>query len=184
MSVGRHIIQYPKEYSLCAGCTSCEIVCSLLHDGVVGHGYNRIFLKRVEPEMMHRIYACMHCDDHPCYAKCPKKDKAMIIDENNVVYIDEAECIGCGLCAKACSFEPSRINMVKSQDKSKRKAKKCDLCRTRPEGPACIEWCPVRCIGMSDEPMPILPETGSEVPDGAVENMTEELADELAYGEA
>jgi Fe-S-cluster-containing hydrogenase component 2 len=74
----------------------------------------------------------------------------MKIDEKNIVYIDEDMCIGCGLCVKACVFTPSRINMVKSADKSKRKAKKCDLCRTRPEGPACVEWCPVRCIGLSD----------------------------------
>ena len=39
--------------------------------------------------------------------------------------------------------------MVKSTDKAMRKAKKCDMCRTRPEGPACVEWCPVRCIGES-----------------------------------
>lgn len=75
----------------------------------------------------------------------------MIIDENNIVYIDENECIGCGLCAKACVFTPTRINFVNSTDKTKRKAKKCDLCRTRPEGPACVEWCPVRCIGTSDQ---------------------------------
>jgi Fe-S-cluster-containing hydrogenase component 2 len=159
---GRHIVQYPKEFSLCAGCTSCEIVCSLLHDGVVGHGYNRIFLKRSEPDMMHTIYACMHCEDHPCYEKCPKKGAAMLLDENGIVSINEGECIGCGLCVKACSFTPPRINMVKSKDKAKRKAKKCDLCRTRPEGPACIEWCPVRCIGMNDEPLPV-----TDIPDGA-----------------
>jgi Fe-S-cluster-containing dehydrogenase component len=93
----------------------------------------------------------MHCDDHPCYEKCPKKDKAMLIDDSGIVYINEDECIGCGLCVKACPYGPPRINMVKSKDKKQRKAKKCDLCRNRPEGPACVEWCPVRCIGVSDE---------------------------------
>jgi carbon-monoxide dehydrogenase iron sulfur subunit len=75
----------------------------------------------------------------------------MKIDENNIVYIDEENCIGCGLCVKACVFTPSRINFVKSDDKAKKKAKKCDLCRTNPEGPACVKWCPVRCIGLSDQ---------------------------------
>ena len=28
---------------------------------------------------------------------------------------------------------------------------KCDLCRGNPEGPQCIKWCPVRCIGLSDD---------------------------------
>jgi Fe-S-cluster-containing hydrogenase component 2 len=155
-------------------------VCSLLHDGVVGHGYNRIFLKRSEPDMMHTIYACLHCEDHPCYEKCPKKGAAMLLDENGIVSINEDECIGCGLCVRACSFEPPRINMVKSKDKAKRKAKKCDLCRTRPEGPACIEWCPVRCIGMSDEPLPVTAENAAETA-GIPAN---ERADDLAYGKA
>lgn len=147
---GNHIVQYSPDYSFCAGCTSCEVVCTLTHDGLVSPSYNRIFVNRDNRSMVHTVQACQHCADHPCYEKCPKKDQAMRIDENNIVFIDESHCIGCGLCMKACVFTPSRINMVKSADKTKRKAKKCDLCRTRPEGPACVEWCPVRCIGLSD----------------------------------
>lgn len=146
---GNHIVQYVPDYSFCAGCTSCEVVCTLTHDGLVSPCHNRIFVSRDNRSMVHTILACQQCADHPCYDKCPKKGQAMKIDDNNIVYIDENECIGCGLCAKACVFTPSRINMVVSTDKSKRKAKKCDLCRTRAEGPACVEWCPVRCIGLS-----------------------------------
>jgi Fe-S-cluster-containing hydrogenase component 2 len=65
------------------------------------------------------------------------------------------------LCAKACVFDPPRINVVKSKDKDKRKARKCDMCRTRPEGPACVQWCPVRCIGVSCEAAPV-PPSGQE----------------------
>lgn len=148
---GNHIVQYSPEYSFCAGCTSCEVVCTLTRDGLVSPSYNRIFVMRDNRSMIHTVLSCRQCSDHPCYEACPKKDEAMKIDKNNIVYIDEDMCIGCGLCAKACVFTPSRINMVKSADKSKRKAKKCDLCRARPEGPACVEWCPVRCIGLSDQ---------------------------------
>lgn len=102
--------------------------------------------------MIHRIYACQHCVDHPCYHACARKDQAMCLDENGIVYINEEYCIGCKRCIKACVFDPPRINYVKSSDKSKRKAKKCDLCRTRPEGPACVEFCQVRCLGISDLP--------------------------------
>lgn len=153
-SYGNHIVQYPMDYSLCAGCTTCEIVCTLTHDGLVSPSYNRIFVDRGTRSMVHTILSCQHCSDHPCYNACPKKDKAMCIDENNIVYINENECVGCGLCRKACVFEPSRINMVISDDKKQRKAKKCDMCRTRPEGPACVQWCPVKCIGMSKDPLP------------------------------
>jgi Fe-S-cluster-containing hydrogenase component 2 len=150
----RHISQYPSSYSLCAGCTSCEIVCSLTHDKVVGPQYNRIFLHRSDADMLHTILFCYHCSDHPCYESCPSKDKAMRLNENNIAWIDEEYCIGCGKCMRSCRFSPSRINLVRDRDKGKRKAKKCDLCRTRPEGPACVQYCPVRCIGMSDEPRP------------------------------
>ena len=146
---GNHVVQYSPEYSFCAGCTSCEVVCALVHDGLVSPSYNRIFVDRDIRTMVHTILSCQQCADHPCYDKCPKKDSAMKIDENNIVWIDEENCIGCGLCARACVFTPSRINLVRSKDKTERKAKKCDMCRTRPEGPACIEWCPVRCIGES-----------------------------------
>ena len=78
----------------------------------------------------------------------------MRIDENNIVYVNEEECIGCGLCAKACVMTPARISIVKDPDKKKRKAKKCDLCRTRTEGPACVQYCPSRCLGLSLAPLP------------------------------
>jgi Fe-S-cluster-containing hydrogenase component 2 len=160
---GPHVVQYSMEYSLCSGCTFCEIICSLTHDGVVGPQYNRIFVEKKRRSMIHKILSCQHCDDHPCYEKCPKKDEALCIDENNIAYIDEEKCIGCGLCVRACRFAPSRINMVKNKDRSKRKAKKCDLCRSRPEGPACIEWCSVQCLGRSDRSIKMKSDTEEAV---------------------
>ena len=151
-----HIIQAPKEYSLCTGCITCEMMCSLLHDGCVGLQHNRIFLEpgRIK-EMVHTIHSCQQCDDHPCYEACPKKDSAMCIDgETGIVYIDEENCIGSGKCQKACRFTPSRINLVKSKDKTQRKAKKCDLCWDMEDGPQCIKWCPAMCLALSDGPIP------------------------------
>jgi Fe-S-cluster-containing dehydrogenase component len=151
-----HIVQYSQDYSLCAGCTSCEVVCSLVHDGLVGPCYNRIFLKRGTTNMLHTVLACMHCEDPSCYKKCPRQGEAMCFDEElGIAYINEEGCIGCGACRRACIFSPSRINLIKSKERSRRKAKKCDLCRTRDEGPACVQWCPVRCIGLSDQPRPV-----------------------------
>ena len=146
---GPHIEQIPPEESFCAGCNTCEIVCSLTHDGLVSPSYNRIFVEKDARMMYHAILACHHCSDHPCYDACPKKDQAMNISGDGVAYIAEEHCIGCGLCRKACAFDPPRINLVKSADKALRKAKKCDLCRERGDGPACVQWCPVRCIRVS-----------------------------------
>ena len=150
-----HIVQYPRTYSQCTGCHSCELACSLTHEGVTGPDYGRIFCQLGDLKtMIHTVVSCQHCDDHPCYNACPKKDKAMCIDENGIVYINEEFCIGCGLCQKNCKYTPSRINLVKSKDKSKRKAKKCDLCRNRQEGPACVQYCPALCLGVSTDDLP------------------------------
>lgn len=149
---GNHVVQYSPEYSLCAGCESCAIMCGLTHDGYTGPGNSRIKVNLGTRSMIHQILSCYHCKDHPCYEACPKKDLAMKIDPNlDIVYIDHEYCIGCGLCAKNCKFTPSRIVMQKDKIRKNWKANKCDLCRNRPEGPACVEYCPVRCIGMSDD---------------------------------
>jgi Fe-S-cluster-containing hydrogenase component 2 len=144
-----HIVQSPPETSLCTGCSTCEIVCSLIHEGCVSPSFSRIFVERKNRTMVHSVLSCRQCADHPCYDRCPKKDSAMCIDEKGIIYINEDKCIGCGLCVKACVFDPPRINFVKAEDKQLRKAKKCDLCKDRPEGPACVQWCPVRCLSLS-----------------------------------
>ena len=146
---GRHIVQYPADVSLCAGCGTCEAVCGLTHDGVTGPLIKRIFLVRdsTMTEDMHKVYACMQCADHPCYNVCPLQGSAMKIDETaGVVYVSADDCIGCGQCRDACPFEPKRISLTAD---TAPKALKCDLCRERPEGPACVEFCQVRCIGLS-----------------------------------
>lgn len=145
-----YIRQYPPEISLCVGCSACEIVCGLVHEGKVGPSVRRIFLERDTILFEHQVYTCRHCPDHPCYDACPKPDEAMYLDEDRgIVYIDSEGCDGCRLCIEACPFEPKRINF----DSSGNRAIKCDLCRTREKGPACVEYCQVRCIGTGDPNM-------------------------------
>lgn len=144
----KYIIQYQPEVSLCVGCNSCEIVCGLVHDGKSGPSKRRLFLERDTIYMEHHIYTCQHCLNYPCYNACPKKEDAMFLNKDSgIVYINEEGCTGCKLCIKACPFEPKRINF----DKSSKKAVKCDLCRTREKGPACVEYCQVKCIGVSSQ---------------------------------
>lgn len=161
---GNRIVQYSMDYSLCAGCETCSMMCAISHDGIVSPGCSRIKVNLGTRSMMHEVLTCQHCKDHPCYEKCPKKGSAMSIDKNGVVFINEENCIGCGLCIKACKFDPPRIVMMKNKDRKKWKAKKCDMCRDNPEGPQCIEWCPVKCIGLSNESVyveeKIMPQSG------------------------
>ena len=161
--LGDRIVQYPKEYSVCLGCKSCELVCSLVHEGMTGPQLNRIFCELgTTRNLHHTIKSCQQCADHPCYEACPKKGSAMRVDSGtNIVYVVEEECIGCGKCQAACVFTPSRINLVRGRgkDRSLRKAKKCDLCRGREGGPACVEACPAQCIGLASRALPYDPES-------------------------
>jgi Fe-S-cluster-containing hydrogenase component 2 len=151
---GVHIVQYPREVSLCTGCGGCESVCSLIHHGKVGHATARLFVDRDTIDMMHTVYTCRQCPEHPCYDAC--RSGAMQISDDDIVYIDENLCIGCRQCQKACPYEPKRINYFPE----KKQAQKCDLCRGRAGGPACIADCQVSCLGLSNEPVPVplLPE--------------------------
>lgn len=146
--LGQHVVQHPKEYSVCVGCNACEIVCGLVHEGEAGQMLRRIFLERDTINLEdHKVLTCQQCKDHPCYEACPKKDEAMCIDLNTgIIYINEEACVGCKKCYKACPYEQKRINF----DKVTKKAKKCDLCRDRKEGTACIEYCQVQCLTLSD----------------------------------
>jgi Fe-S-cluster-containing hydrogenase component 2 len=65
-SYGRRVVQTPPEYSLCAGCNSCEAICSLVHDGVVSPSRRRLTVRRDIRTMMHTVLTCQHCSDHPC----------------------------------------------------------------------------------------------------------------------
>ena len=155
---GNHIVQYSPEYSFCTGCVSCTIMCGLTHEGFTGRGNSRIQVDLDARSLVHHVLACQQCEDHPCYEACPKKDEAMCIDpDTGIVYINEENCIGCGKCQKNCRFTPSRISMKKHKDRKKWKAVKCDLCRGNPKGPQCIKWCPVRCLGLSEDSI-LLPE--------------------------
>ncbi|MDR0851917.1 MAG: 4Fe-4S binding protein [Clostridiales Family XIII bacterium] len=150
MGNDRHIIQYDQDISLCSGCSGCEVVCGLIHERKTGPAARRIFVHKDSVQMIHTVYTCQQCAEHPCFDACPKKIGAMQIDEaTGIVYVDQEKCIGCGLCVKACPFEPKRMQVGVNK-----KAQKCDLCRDRAEGPACIAECQVMCLGMSDEPIP------------------------------
>jgi len=153
-SFERHIVQYPTSYSLCAGCGTCEAVCGLTHDGVTSPSIKRIFLIRdtTMTEDMHTVLTCQQCSDRPCYTACPLQDSAMKIDEvTGVVYVASELCTGCRLCFEACPFEVKRIAFNLDDPP---KALKCDMCRERSDGPACVEFCQVRSLGLSDAPVP------------------------------
>jgi Fe-S-cluster-containing hydrogenase component 2 len=139
-AIGR-IMEVPHEQSVCAGCGTCELMCALVHEGDAGPMHQRIWVDRNEFRGFPTITPCHQCDAPECYFACPTG--ALKIDpKTKARYIDEKECKGCLACKEACAYEPSRINY----DAAKDIAIKCDLCKDRAEGPACVEFCPQQAI--------------------------------------
>ena len=54
---GNHIVQYSPEYSLCAGCETCSIMCGLSHEGFTGPGNSRIKINLGTRSMIHQVLA-------------------------------------------------------------------------------------------------------------------------------
>jgi Fe-S-cluster-containing dehydrogenase component/CRP-like cAMP-binding protein len=129
----------------CVHCDDCVVACANAHDG------NPRF-KREGKIFDHWMIAeaCMHCIDAVCLVGCPTG--AIQRSEAGRVVINDATCIGCGTCARACPYDA--IRMVNINDESGRtirdpahhapiqKATKCDLCSTQLGGPACVRACP------------------------------------------
>ncbi len=79
---------------------------------------------------------CMHCADPACVSVCMAG--ALHKDKNGVVAYDKSVCVGCRYCQIACAFDVPKF----SWDKALPLIVKCEMCRDRPEGPACCEVCP------------------------------------------
>ncbi len=150
VKTSRHISNCDQYVSFCTGCSTCEIVCGLFHEGYTSPRARRIVLDRNDITCRHTLYTCQNCVDPACYEACPLQDEALCYDDAlGVAYVDQEACTGCGICAEACVFEPSRI-MFNLEGK----AVKCDLCREREEGPACIEYCQPMVLGFNGEQVP------------------------------
>lgn len=138
----------------CAGCGSCMLACSLVHEG-----QSNLSLSRIQiiddafgsyPTDID-IAMCRQCVEPACYLACPLKDKALYIDKKTGARaINEKECVGCMECINACYFTPPRICFNAEKDV----AVKCDLCQNTPywnsKGKqACVEVCPQNAIKFS-----------------------------------
>ena len=148
----------------CVGCQACVTACKGWNDqGAAGplddenpYGadpsgvfFNRVHSYQVQPadgvvQIVNFPRSCLHCADAPCVTVCPTgaSDKRV---EDGIVLVNEAACIGCGLCAWACPYGAREINPARGV------MQKCTLCvdriynETLPEAdrePACVRTCP------------------------------------------
>ncbi|WP_416914628.1 MAG: 4Fe-4S dicluster domain-containing protein [Roseicyclus sp.] len=148
----------------CVGCQACVIACKgwntenygapLSDQDPYGADPSGSFLNRVHgyeitpdqgaAQLVHFPKSCLHCEDAPCVTVCPT-GASYKRAEDGIVLVNEATCIGCGLCAWACPYG------AREMDQSAGVMKKCTLCIDRiynenlPEEdrePACVRTCP------------------------------------------
>lgn len=129
----------------CAGCSICEGVCALSHEGVVSPQYAR--LKIIDNYLEgHRIegYVCKQCVHAECLHACPTgalyEDK-----ETGAKVINPEACNGCEACIIAC---PQYPNTPIYNDVEKNVCIKCDLCGG---DPLCVKFCPEAALSFSKE---------------------------------
>lgn len=127
---------------ICSGCRTCEIVCSVYHEGVASSSRSRLqWNKAVMDACITDIYTCRQCAGPECVAVCPSG--ALTIDEQTGArVIDEETCVGCRLCEGACPVNPSMIRY----DEKTNTCFKCDLCGGDPQ---CVKFCPTGALQAS-----------------------------------
>jgi protein NrfC len=144
---------------LCAGCQSCMLACSLVHEGAASASLSRIQVSRaVLAQYPYDIQmsVCRQCPEPMCVKNCPTGACHVSEANGNVRMIDADKCIGCQTCLKACPYSPHRTIW----NPAAKKSTKCDLCAdapyfSKPGGPsgaqACVTTCPMGALKLVAE---------------------------------
>ena len=118
-------------YHKCVGCKNCEMICSLVHEGICSSALSRIRVAKDERAGWNVPISCAMCEKPACVSVCPvgacSRDR-----DTDLVIIDEQKCIGCRQCVQACPFSHANFNPIKKV------AFKCDQCGGEPQ---CAKYC-------------------------------------------
>jgi len=129
--------------SKCVACRFCEIACAVNRDASVKNVADAAS-EEIRPQSRVKVdvqltgeaflpVQCRHCEGAPCLEACPAG--ALYRNEDGVVLLDEAKCVGCWMCVAVCPYgavKPARAKQV---------AFKCDRCTGCPY-PYCVNACP------------------------------------------
>jgi Fe-S-cluster-containing dehydrogenase component len=149
----------------CVGCQACVVNCKEWNTGgypaplsdqdpygaePMGAWLNRVHSFEVgdgaEGRTVHFPKSCLHCEDAACVTVCPT-GASYKRQEDGIVLVDEAMCIGCGLCAWGCPYGARELDPLGGV------MKKCTLCVDRiynenlpveDREPACVATCPAK----------------------------------------
>jgi Fe-S-cluster-containing hydrogenase component 2 len=118
---------------LCTGCKSCEMACSLSHEGVASPSLSRIQVRAWGEIAVSMPIVCQHCTDAPCITICPTRARKRV-PETQAVITDPLWCVGCKSCIYACPYAAPVIHPAQH------KTMTCDLCGGEP---LCVKVCTV-----------------------------------------
>lgn len=119
-----------RDYLNCSGCRSCEIACTLSHEGQIWPEASRVRVFMLIPgvEIPH---LCAQCHDYPCVASCPF-DALSVNEGTSAVIVDKEHCTACGQCMTACPGQIPHLHPTKEYMLI------CDLCDGDPQ---CAKVC-------------------------------------------
>ncbi|HAT1621305.1 TPA: 4Fe-4S dicluster domain-containing protein [Raoultella planticola] len=128
----------------CIGCRTCEVACVVSHQPdqsctTVSAPQFAPRIRVVKSDELSTATLCRQCEDAPCANVCPVD---AIQREDAAWYVDQRRCIGCKSCMVACPYGAITVMFTAEGVQ----ALKCDLCRHRAEGPACIAACPTQAL--------------------------------------
>lgn len=127
---------------LCTACSLCTMYCSLTFSRQSVYEFRPSIARirvAVNPEdTKYAAHVCLQCEDADCLKACPEGAVSKNAD-TGVVQIDKDICTGCGLCAKACTYDAVFI--------VNRKAVKCEVC----DDPLCVKACARKALSLVED---------------------------------
>jgi carbon-monoxide dehydrogenase iron sulfur subunit len=121
------------DHSVCTGCRTCEVVCSLHHFGECNPARSAIrVIRREKGGLVSSFpFVCQQCKQASCIEACPSQALSRK-SEDDPLTVDEERCSACGNCTDAC---PAGCIFL---DNQRNLAICCDLCGGQPQ---CIPSC-------------------------------------------
>lgn len=152
-SITGNIRAIAVDFGKCAGCRTCEAVCSSFNhrEAINGNMVNgsgnpalsniRVFHYNPDIDIPS---TCAICLDAPCVEACPVEPhpetlrKALYRDEDlHAISNDIDRCIGCRSCADACMEQ--RAGVIHPNPVTGKPEHMCTLCGGEPQ---CVKYCP------------------------------------------
>ena len=171
------------DFEKCAGCRTCETVCSAFNNPVIIDGeemqglgnphYSNIKVYHFNPDVDIPV-TCALCPDAPCIDACPVSPdiitgrKALYRDENMTIKNDVERCIACAQCVKAC--ENLRGGVIHPNPITNKPEFMCTLCDGNP---SCVNNCPFGALTYLE--MPIDRDLENLAPAKIAERLIEQL---------